>query len=336
MGGNAIKTVALRRLKAGEIEPYTESVILKLKESPLFQGKSIAAAKYYRTKETFGDLDLIVSGPKPQRDHLDDMLQYVFQTKEIYHNSDVVSFEHKNFQVDLIFVPEIFFESACFYYSYNDLNNLTGRIAHKLGLKFGWDGLWLPLRTFVADSPKKIFVSSDPAEIYGCLGYDINVFNNGFDTVEDIFRFAVSTPYFSSEIFAFENLNHINRLRHRKRTVHNQFVKWLEEHRGEYTDEFQFAVDKSFYLPMINDFFPEAMIEQRIAEELLATESKRMLADKINGRVVMRVLGISGSPIVGKIVSSIKDSYADGWLMSLSDEALEKLIILCSRSLSET
>lgn len=113
------------------------------------------------------------------------------------------------------------FQTCRDYYTYNDLGNLIGRVAHKMGMKFGHLGLLYPLRDgdhLIAE----LVVTRDTRQALEFMGYDFDRWNQGFDQLTDIFEFAASTPYFNPEAFTLENLNHRNRTRNRKR---NTFIE---------------------------------------------------------------------------------------------------------------
>lgn len=299
MGGNAL-SVPIRRLEAEEFKSYEAEVCKKLlKKFPI-----LAPTLYYKNKTSFGDLDVIVQKPKPNRDELIKFLEEEFQTKEIYFNSDVVSFEYKDFQVDLIFMSEENFETSCHYYGYNDICNLLGRIFHKIDLSFGHTGLNYIIRDKRGSLKKRFLISKDPQKIYEFIGLDYNKYLEGFDELEDIFKFVTTSKYFNKEIFNYENLNHTNRTRNRKRTTYASFLKWLE---NKEFNNYEFNSDKTIYIPMIEEFFNYPLSEEIKKIEAQMTYN-RFLATKFNGTIVMEVLGIEGKEL-GTYISYYKESF---------------------------
>lgn len=151
MGGNALKTVTTRRVDAAEYHKIKDEVVGMLRG--MFPGHGIEAIPAYRKKADFGDLDVLVEYfPNPDSPEADirhrfrGELRKHFKAEEIVSNGPVYSFAWRDFQVDLILAPTDEFEMSLNYFAWNDLGNLIGRVAHKMGLKYGHDGLCLPFR----------------------------------------------------------------------------------------------------------------------------------------------------------------------------------------------
>lgn len=309
MGGNALK-VPVVRLNATEFKEYESEVLSKLKK----KFSKILPTLYYRNKPSFGDLDILVAKPKLNRDEFVQFLKDEFNTKDFYFNTDVVSFEYKNFQVDLIFVPAEDLEIAQFYYSYNDLNNLSGRVAHKLGVKFGFDGLNYVIRNEHGSISKKILITRDPRKIYDFIDLDYDRYLQGFDELEDIFEFILSSKYFSSSIFALENLNHQNRTRNRKRKTYQLFLNYLENNKIE--KEFNYLKNKEEYIPYIEEFF-DCKLSEKINRLREKFEYKKELSKRFNGDIIMKLIPIKGKEL-GSFIVKFKSRFVN------FDEYLEK------------
>lgn len=311
MGGNAISQT--QRLNWDEYERYEQELIALLGG---FLKTPFAPLQFYSDKESFGDIDFVVAQPKPDRGDLELFFQQI-GSREQYFNGDMLSFEYKNFQVDLNFVAPENYATALFYFAYNDLNNLIGRIAHKFGLKFGFDGLCYQIRTESGYRAKKITLCKDPAAIYAFLGYDYSRFLQGFKNREAIFEFVASSRYFNAAIFELDELNHINRTRNKKRQTYQLFLQWLT---GKTFNEFRFEEDKSIYLIRIhNHFYAPDSPSQEIpgsgvnllgelavyAEEHRKHEFAKAL---FNGGQLMKTYGLSGSAL-GKVIADFKQDF---------------------------
>ena len=321
MGGNAFEN--LRRLDAAEYVTYEAEVLQHLGQ--IYQ--RFAPIRYYRRKPDFGDMDVVVADPALSRDDFAAFLASI-GADDVFYNKSIYSFRYQDFQVDLIHVEPQHFDTAQFYFAYNDLNNLVGRVAHKLGVKFGWDGLTYQIRTESGHRAQKIVLSTEPAAIYRFLGYDYSRWEQGFDTLEDIFAFVASSPYFHPELYAFENLNNINRTRNRKRKTYTAFLDWLAEH-PECTAEarHRFHADKSLYLIKLHNAFPEADLLGQLkayAEELAAHQTRKA---KFNGGLIGSWTGQSGKALgqwIAAYTRSLggKDALAL-WLDAQTPEAIK-------------
>lgn len=148
MGGKALSTPT-RRISRSEFNMIESSVQDFLNERDVpFQ-----SIPFYRKKDSFGDFDIVVSDSIQDREllasegtfgSLKKDLAEVFHSRSFFVNSNVCSFEFRHspeeeegFQVDFICFPENDMQAAADYFSYNDLGNLIGCVAHKMGLSYG-------------------------------------------------------------------------------------------------------------------------------------------------------------------------------------------------------
>lgn len=101
MGGNALKNTTTRRYAADEYFAVASEVMQKLLSNigAINQTDVIEA---YRTKESFGDADILYSTYPGQGIYVID-IQRVFNPNEIVKNGDVISFDYKELQIDLIY-----------------------------------------------------------------------------------------------------------------------------------------------------------------------------------------------------------------------------------------
>jgi len=245
MGGNAINdTVRLNSTDYFTLCDEVISRILKYSlEHPISSKNSIRfnVIKAYADKPTYGDMDIIID------DYSDfdyDGLIDSFNPSQIHKNGNVISFGYKNFQIDLIKTNPAIFDFANNYYSFNDLGNLMGRVAHSMGLSYGHQGLYYKIRKDNYKT-KNILICTDSRSVFELLDYDYDVFLNGFDSLTDIFEYVKSSKYFTSGVFAFENRNHRARVRDKKRSTYTAFLEYIGEkpdfrnvkpHNGAYED----------------------------------------------------------------------------------------------------
>lgn len=306
MGGNALKQVNTRRYFADEYHLLEKEVINKFKER--FPHRRVEAIKAYRQKESFGDMDLLFEADN-FTENVINVLNELFQPKQIERNSSVYSFEYKDFQIDLIFTTKANFDASANYFAWNDLGNLMGRVAHKLGFKYGHDGLSFVFRDGTYQYAE-VNLSKDSKQILEFLDYDYSRFAQGFDSLKDIFEFTTSSTFFNKEIYAFDNRNHASRIRDRKRKTYNEFLQWVEtvEHVNaypwadmrekfgrEYKQEF---VDRAF------QFFPE--FKDQFTKIQADFEMWKALKEKFNGDLVSQWTGLTGKDL-GNFMIFVKD-----------------------------
>lgn len=313
MGGNALKTNT-RRMSKAEMEAATVQVVKALNSL----GLNAYTIPYYRDKSSFGDIDLIVErnkedlgdGIRFRNDDLIEMAETQFYSRDCAPNTNILSFEYRKnssdeegFQVDLIMMPTPIVHTAVNYFSYNDLGNFLGRTAHKMGFKYGHEGLLY----YVRDDEHLIdvlSVSKNQSDILTFLGYNPSKFYEGFDTLNEVFEYAVSTPFFNKSLFALENLNHKNRTRDRKRANYNAFLTFIETHN---VPEYIYPENKSEWLERAYSFFPN--FRQDILDSQEKHQRNKEFKELFNGKLIMSYIPLKGKEL-GTFIGDFKQSLS--------------------------
>ena len=307
MGGLALKNTVTRRYEREEFDVVSKELIDILKKD----FKRVAMPLFYSNKKSFGDADLIVSMEDfniNMRDYITD----VFSPNEIFHNGNCWSFDYKELQVDIVTVAPEDFDSMEMYLSYNDLGNFIGRIAQGFGLKYGQEGLWYE-HYFKGMNIGKITVSKDYRKIFAFLGLSYERWERGFAELEDIFEYIATSPYFNWEMFQLHKLNKINRERNLKRKSYMSFLEWMSKNVADDNHKYMFKDmpmdDKSGYLDLIVEVFPDANIMTEIRRLEYEECKKLYIKSKFNGGDVMRKYGFEGK-LLGTVMTGFKD-YID-------------------------
>lgn len=314
MGGNALSHCT-GRFTRKEYDHVKGIVIDELYD--LFgETRRISDIKFFESKDSFGDMDILMSSENLPNDW-HKLVIHDFSSVDHYLNGGVLSFEYAGKQIDIILTKPEDYDIAYIYFSFNDLGNLMGRIAHKMGFKYGHDGLWYVLR----DGDRvisNILVSKDARSIFEFLGYDFDRYLKGFDTLEEIFEYVVDNAYFSPEIYKFDNRNHHSRVRDRKRTSYMKFLAYCDTLPGEggfydwsleknskakYLDS---AFDKDGYFPDFRDTYNARMAEYEV---------EKYRKSRFNGNVVSEITGLEGKEL-GRFMSFLR---ADPAFMKIVD-----------------
>ncbi len=287
----------------------------------------------YRQKPDFGDLDYVIDSSfyhqvskdlviKELKDRFGDGLPH-------YRNGDVLGIGYPLadggcFQIDLINAKPEIYQASIDYFSWNDLGNLVGRIAHKLGFKYGHDGLSLVLRDGTHQFAV-IPVSTDTRMIYSLLGFDYNRYLEGFDTVEDIYAFVTTSKYFNADIYNLDNRNHTARVRDRKRPVYTGFLEWLEKHPGD-LNRYEFPQDKLDNLDMLFKVFPG--VEREYLQKWAELDHSKYVKTRFNALLVTELTGREREDL-GRYMAEFKTMKAHVLknMRNLSDEDVRKEIL---------
>ncbi len=313
MGGNVFPGKSRRydRQEYLEVESYVKTYTL-----PRIYSK-FEVCKYSTDKQTFGDMD-VVGVPKFPLSK--SFLQSVFNTIHVEHNGPTWSLLFGQLQIDLITTQEEHYDFHRAYLGVYDAGNFYGKIAHMLGLKFGHDGLYLPLRYSDSHKLADILLTLDPKEATDFL--DIYP-KESVECIEDVFEPVVKSKYFNPETFLLENNNAIARVRDKKRPSYNAFLEYIGTLPKR--DYFPRTKDKSIHLPLIFERFPNVKIEYELqfAKKKLIEETKV----KFNGHVVSELTGLNGEDL-GRFIRYLKAShyFSPHYMVELTQEQINRNI----------
>jgi len=274
----------------------------------------------YNEKASFGDMDILFT---PSVEINKQLLMTAFGSAkdEVLHNGGVWSLVYKGFQLDLITTKWEEMDYALNYFSFNDRGNLVGRLAHKLGMKHGHDGLWFPVRS-KDHTLGEVLLTLDPHEAEEFLDVPPPP-AGGFDTLEDIFENVASSKYFIPDIFLLENRNHTSRVRDRKRATYTTFLEWCKTQ--TFKNEFyQFDVDKTIYHKKIFKAFPHARME---FDELWRRKFMiEQAAKRFNGNLVQEWTGRENAAL-GQLMKVLKTYMTPEAVLDWDDETIKSLVL---------
>lgn len=256
MGGNALK-MTTRRCDKNEYQELVEDITNKLTENNI----TFWITKSFEDKQSFGDMDILIKGQINM-----ELLRYIFNPSETKTNDKCVSLDYKRFQIDLIHFSDEDYETAKVYYSYNDLHNLIGVIASsKFNLKWGWDGLKKKYKN------RNVFIAKNYKEALDLLGFDVERYDKGFKSLDEIFDFVCRSKYFNKSAFQLERLSSRARDRSKKRTNYVLFLNYIDFN----------------YEKILSEMYPN--IQKRIEE--IDEEEKEFIRRRnlINGHIILEI-----------------------------------------------
>lgn len=294
MGGNALRNTETVRLSTPDQQKVYRKVDRGIRDVIKFPDSFntlIRRVSSYYTKDDHGDLDILISFPPDSNYQYDPVaLARHFNPNEIVRNGRVTSFDVDKHQVDLIYVPWEEWEFSVGYFAWNDMGNFIGRTAHKLGFKFGHDGLWYMLRDPECDTRliKEILITRNFREALEFFDYDYSKHLKGFHTLEEMFGYVTSSRYFDPVQFWLHNRSCEARKRDRTRKSYTLLLEWLKSKYPNLTgEEKTLPVDKGYHLARAFRAFPEFEKDwtQASDEWELDKEFKR----KFNGAVITKL-----------------------------------------------
>lgn len=280
----------------------------------------------FHEKEDFGDMDILILAKEDFGD-IKAKLNSLYSPKGIFHNSNLYSFEYKDFQIDLIFTPKKNWETSKRFFAWGDCGNLIGKIFNKLNLKFGYDGLRYVYRHNNGKELDQITITKDLPKAVELLGLDSKKYKSGFKNSEELFNWIVGSKFFYSDSFKLENLNSINRQRNKNRKLYNEFITWAENKQFEPNAEliklFEFIDENELaWLSILDKYFGSKAVEHYNALHLKASNNY-IVKSKYNGDLVKEWTGLTGTELGNTIVKfnkhlelTFQDAYFEFFFMN--------------------
>jgi len=320
MGGRALKNAYTRRISREEFEKSSIELLDALNET----FARTAIPRFFQSKETFGDIDIIVS-LEGYEGNVREYIENTFEPTEIFHNGNAYSFDYAEAQIDLIMVRGEDFDSNFHYLAFNDLGNFIGRMAQVMGLKYGQEGLWYNHYTN-GNQKTKIMISKDYPKIFDYMGLDYNKWIEGFDSLEEIFEYVKTSRFFNPEIFQMYHLNKINRERNAKRASYIAFLEYIEgEDCNKDYNKLEVESHKENLIKLIDESFPESNIRLEVKRLEYETAKSDYATCKFNGHLVMEKYGLEGKEL-GDAIKSFREYHQQGNAFTKTDDYIEFIV----------
>lgn len=303
MGGNALNFQTERKTteQFNEIFSKIEPILIEL-------GITYFLTKCYRNKPTHGDMDILIKNNNLNKTELIKIIIDKFKPTSLSPNDKTISFDYDQFQIDFILIDEDSWDIAKTWYSNDPFSNACGKLVHKFSLKYGPNGLIYPFRGENETMVKDIVISKDARKIFTFFDYDFDKFEQGFDEIEEIFDFIITSKYFNHNVFRYENLNRIDRKRNKRRKSYNELLKYIDN--NNITKEYIFD-EKSSYINYINDYFPESRLIETINDLIEKDNTNKLINSKFNGKSVMeRYPDLKGKEL-GYMMMTFKENFSD-------------------------
>jgi hypothetical protein len=294
MGGKAFGFEA-KRMDKHEYEDVLALNLARIDSSQAYKGMGRGVVSY-STKESFGDIDILVLNRFSFDAFWD---KHKFRYKDYKKNGGVISLlDKQNRQIDIIKTPLEIYNIHYNYLAYNDMGNFIGRIARVLNLKYGHDGLSLVVR-HKEDSTRKIGiikVSTDVRYIYDLL----DIAYRCYDTMEQIFRDIMSSKYYHRDSFLLEKQSHHARVRDSKRKSYRGMLDYIKENDKSDKPRRNYTIHET--LAMLPD---DITLEYN---KIIAEHDKKLYEKTLyNGNIVSKLTGLNGIEL-GRFMATIKDN----------------------------
>lgn len=356
MGGNALALVNVKskRISKEEFNYYTAKVvgviyeiIAELNLNGDFVKNEPHVVLAYKNKETFGDLDLLIDKELLSHIKYEDILKKIalsfnyegnlpYLEKEP--NAMTFSFgvpsseDSVFFQVDLIESENGYYDFHSKYLNWNDLGNLIGVVASSNGfLKYGHYGLKFQFRDGDNLYAEHV-LTTNWNKALSFFGYNSDVYDKGFENIEDIYEYASSSDFFNKELYAFENRNHVQRTRDKKRPTYNGFLNFIEN--KDFSNKIK--MNPELWKARVYDYFPSfANIEKEIIKK---NENKKEFKKYFNAKYLIEYKPELFQKEIGDYMGKLKNivDNIEEFVLLNKENSIKMLIELNEKSLKKS
>lgn len=279
--------------------------------------------RYYNDKIDFGDLDVLINSSKIE-DWKTLKTEIVSDLQVTKHKSvgNIFSTVFHNFQVDFFIKSEPYFFSTYNFMCFNDVGNIIGRMFRQFNLKYGEKGLLYVYRRESQESySKDIEISKDFEKMITFLELDYQAWLVGFPNKKELFNWVTASPFFSTKPYL--DVNKAIQKRKQRPTI-MAFISYLKANSIEKSPEY---LSKKDYIPIIDNYFPEAELLDKIKREEEREAFVNSIRAKYNGRIIMDLFPELKGKALGGFMTYFQSQFID-YENTLYNAAAEDIITL--------
>lgn len=235
-----------------------------------------------------------------------DMLSHSFFDITPYaRNANVHTFilNHK-YKVNFIKLDKEHHDIAKFYYSYNDFGFiLSTLLSYRSNYVLKETGLYYKYQE--GKKPHLIFLTNKLDDILSIVQLDIETYNKGFNTLDELFQYVSLCPIFNSSIFQIDNLKRLDKCHYRISKTYSKFIKWLSKN----------EIDAKSYGKLIPAYVKfKDIVELEINSINENTKFAIEFKSKFNGSIVRSLTGLQDKDLA-QFISLLKKKYSSEQLM---------------------
>jgi hypothetical protein len=323
MGGNLLKTKRISKNRYLEIKTKVIDYL-----EPTFGKDNFFIPRSLKDKESFGDLDVMLKSTAclPSWDITKESILADFKPKDYKSLPAGLSILYEDFSVDFFCLSYKKFTHAYYFLSDNCLGNMIGKIAKRLNLKFGDNGLSYVFRREHSSYKRDFIISDDFEQICNFLGLDFERWKEGF-TYEEMFEWVIASPYFSANVY-LEPTGDLKKRISQDRPAIVKFANYLKE--NNITSDFKSLLSENQVLEKIDVFFGTSVTKE-IEEEKIREATVSSIQEKFNGHLLIDLLGINGKEL-GNFISDFKKQFKspddfEKFILTETQEIVNKKII---------
>jgi hypothetical protein len=287
--------------------------------------------RYYKTKETFGDMDIIINNkffdlPKYMQISFKDKLINHFDISQYKTIGGTFHTLYEGLQVDYFSVDISKLQTISNYMDYG-VGNFIGKIARKFNLKYGMDGLSYVYRSSDNYYKNELLISTDLEKIFKLFDLDYTKWKQGFIDKKDAFDWIISSKFFST--YTYYNQKPSTKKREKNRQEFKDFISYLRNNNID--KDITFASEEAIF-DTIKEIFLNVDIISFINENALKYKNILRIKEKFNANVINELYPNLKGKELGNFIFKFKEyvnhNYGDfnNYIINIPKENIDKLI----------
>jgi hypothetical protein len=262
-------------------------------------------SKALKSKQDHGDIDIVVE-PKENvgldlKNQLKGAIEYSKNGNihSVLYHSDAIN---KDVHIDFLVASGEDYDPQFEYLSYNDFSGILGVLARRLGYSYSIEGFF---KVYVDKSGRhhKILISKNLKDGLKIMGYGdvLNTYDD-ISNPDDIIKFISSSPFFDSQDYVGQTMNHSDRKRVRAGRPTADYIRQhlIMLNVSRKNDDFEY---------FLKQLYPEKY--SKLKQDELAIENAALPSKgKYGGDwLLQKFPQLKAGPIVGKVLKFWHDSY---------------------------
>lgn len=263
-------------------------------------------SKALPSKPDHGDVDIVV---EPATGNIDKALKSALGSavedysingnihSVLYHSDK----HDKSVHIDFLMASGEDYEPQLEYLSFNDFSGILGVLARRLGYSYSIEGFF---KVYVDKSGRhhKILITKNLMDGLKIMGYgDVLHTYKDIQNADDIIKFISATPYFDSQDYVGQTMNHSDRKRVRAGRPTADYIRQhlIMLNKTRQNDDFEFYLKK---------LYPEKYA--KLKQDEMEIENKALPPKgKYGGEWLLQNFNLKPGPIIGKVKKFWFDTY---------------------------
>ncbi|KAL8838511.1 MAG: hypothetical protein Q9176_005063 [Flavoplaca citrina] len=258
-------------------------------------------------KNDHGDIDVIVGNKLCEFSTMDlaQDLGAIDHVKNGHTTSFAIQLPEKAnefFQLDVQSCKQGLFKWEIIYNAYGDLWGIIGMFVARLGFTINDSGLHVRVAEIESTHPRDCLLQLTyrPREIMGFLGLDIDCYDLGFETLDEVYIWATASRFFRRDCFEKSKKKELVGKKAQRPMIENFIMEWLPKHLSIGVVE----EDRQSQRERLIKEAVETFGKRTEYQQMVVNHKQRLMKDEM-WRKIVKVLPLEGKDL-GEAIKALK------------------------------